>query len=117
QEKYDIIGEIRGIGLSIGVDIVKDKISKEQEDGYFTEEQEDGYSTEKNPDAATKICYRCIQTGLVMIFLGKSTLRIQPPLVITKEEVDKGMEILENAIIDYLEGRIGDEVYEITQGW
>jgi 4-aminobutyrate aminotransferase len=100
KEKYDIIGDIRGIGLSIGVDIVKEKGSKE-----------------KNPDATTKICYRCIQTGLVMIFLGQSTLRVQPPLVITREQVDKAMRIIDSAIDDYLNDRIGDEVYEVTQGW
>ncbi|MBS5788082.1 MAG: aminotransferase class III-fold pyridoxal phosphate-dependent enzyme [Clostridioides difficile] len=100
REKYDIIGEIRGIGLSIGVDVVKGKGSKE-----------------KNPDATTKICYRCIQTGLVMIFLGQSTLRVQPPLVITKEQIDIAMKIIDSAIDDYLNGRIGDEVYEVTQGW
>jgi 4-aminobutyrate aminotransferase len=100
KEKYDIIGDIRGIGLSIGVDIVKGKGSKE-----------------KNPDATTKICYRCIQTGLVMIFLGQSTLRVQPPLVITREQVDKAMRIIDSAIDDYLNDRIGDEVYEVTQGW
>lgn len=100
KEKYDIIGDIRGIGLSIGVDIVKGK-----------------GSTEKNPDATTKICYRCIQTGLVMIFLGQSTLRVQPPLVITREQVEKAMGIIDSAINDYLNDRIGDEVYEVTQGW
>jgi 4-aminobutyrate aminotransferase len=100
KEKYDIIGDIRGIGLSIGVDIVKGKGSKE-----------------KNPDATTKICYRCIQTGLVMIFLGQSTLRVQPPLVITGEQVDKAMRIIDSAIDDYLNDRISDEVYEVTQGW
>ncbi|WP_043898461.1 aminotransferase class III-fold pyridoxal phosphate-dependent enzyme [Clostridioides difficile] len=100
KEKYDIIGEIRGIGLSIGVDIVKGK-----------------GSNEKHPDATAKICYRCIQTGLIMIFLGQSTLRVQPPLVITKEQVDKAMNIIDSAIDDYLNGRIGDEVYEVTQGW
>ncbi|WP_304340661.1 aminotransferase class III-fold pyridoxal phosphate-dependent enzyme [Metaclostridioides mangenotii] len=100
KEKYDIIGDIRGIGLSIGVDIVKGK-----------------GSIEKNPDATTKICYRCIQTGLVMIFLGQSTLRVQPPLVITREQVEKAMGIIDSAINDYLNDRIGDEVYEVTQGW
>lgn len=100
KEKYDIIGDIRGLGLSIGVDIVKGRGSKE-----------------KNADATAKICYKCIQNGLVMIFLNQSTLRVQPPLVINKEQVDRAMEIIDSAIENYINGKIGDEVYEVVQGW
>ena len=100
REKYDLIGDIRGIGLSIGVDIVKDR-----------------ESNEKHYDATAKICYRCIEKGLVMIFLGKSTLRVQPPLVITKEQIDRAMTIIDESIDDYINGRIGDEVFEQIKGW
>lgn len=100
KQKYNIIDEIRGLGLSIGVDIVKG----------------DG-SMEKNYDATAKICYRCIQEGLLMIFVGQSTLRIQPPLVITKEQVDRAIVIIDKVIKEYMDGKIGDEVFEETQGW
>ena len=44
-------------------------------------------------------------------------LRIQPPLVITGEEMDKAIDIIEAAIEDYLAGNIPDEVLRIAKGW
>lgn len=100
KEKYEIIGDVRGKGMSIAVDLVKDR-----------------ESMEKNYEAAAKICYRCIQKGLVLIFVGQSALRIQPPIVISKEQVDKAVEIIEESINEYLGGDIGEEVFETTKGW
>ncbi len=100
KDKYDIIGNIRGKGLSIGVDLVKSRETKE-----------------KNGIAAAKICNRCIENGLVQIFISGSTLRIQPPLVITKEQIDKGLAILEESIQAFMDGKISDEVLLVTKGW
>lgn len=100
KDKYEIIGEVRGLGMSIAVDIVTDRISMD-----------------KNHEAAAKICYRSIEKGLVLVFIGKSILRIQPPLVITKEEVDKAINIIEESINEYLKGEIGDEVFDFAKGW
>lgn len=100
MDKYDIIGEVRGLGLSIGVDLVTDR-----------------KTMEKNYDAAVKISYRAIENGLLMIFVGQNSLRIQPPLVITEEQMDKAIDILDKAIDDYVNGRIGDEVFEYAKGW
>lgn len=100
MDKYDIIGEVRGLGLSIGVDLVTNR-----------------ETMEKHYDAAVKISYRSIENGLLMIFVGQNSLRIQPPLVITYEQMDKAVEILDGAIQDYLDGKIGDEVFEYAKGW
>lgn len=100
MDKYDFIGEVRGIGLSIGVDLVKDR-----------------KTMEKNYDAAAKISYKCIENGLLMIFVGQNSLRVQPPLVITKEQIDKAVDIIDKVMNDYANGRIGDEVFEHMQGW
>ena len=100
MEKYDIIGDVRGLGLSIGVDLVKDRATMEKD--YI---------------ATAKISYRCIENGLILIFVGQSTLRVQPPLVITYEQLDKAVSILEQAIQDYVDGKIGDEVMESVKGW
>ena len=100
MKKYDIIGEVRGLGLSIGVDLVKNR-----------------ETMEKNYDAALKISYRSIETGLLMIFVGQNSLRIQPPLVITNEQIDKAVDILDHAFDDYVNGRIGDEVFKFAKGW
>ena len=69
---------------------------------------------EKNYDAALKISYRSIETGLLMIFVGQNSLRIQPPLVITNEQIDKAVDILDHAFDDYVNGRIGDEVFKFA---
>jgi len=102
MEKYDIIGDVRGKGLMIGVDIVKNRKTKE-------------------PDRATalKICWRSWERGLILITFGKygNVLRIAPPLNIPKEDLDKGLDIIEEAIKDVLEGKVPDEVVEYLRGW
>ena len=72
---------------------------------------------EKNYDAAIKISYRSIENGLLMISVGQNSLRIQPPLVITYEQMDKAVNILNSAFEDYVNGKIGDEVFEYAKGW
>lgn len=100
REKYEIVGDVRGMGLSLGVELVLDK-----------------RGMEKNRDAAVKIAYQCIKNGLVIIFFSKSVIRIQPPLVITGDQLNRAFDIIENAIVDYIAGKIGDEAYEKVQGW
>ena len=92
QKKYDIIKDVRGLGLSIGVDL-------------------------PDKDTTTKIIYECQQNGLVLISLGESTLRVQPPLVITYEQIDKAIAIIEEAIQDLLAGKISDEALTVINGW
>lgn len=93
-----ILGETRGIGLTIGQEVV---------------------DTAGKPDrnACAKICYRCWEKGLILTFLSDNVLRIQPPLVITEDETARGLEILAQAACDYRNGLIGDEVLEFAKGW
>lgn len=98
--KFPIIGDVRGLGLSIGVDLVKDPITKE-----------------RHHDAAAKICYRCWEKGLILTFFANNVLRVQPPLVITKEELDQGLQIIEEVFEDYMADRIPDNVLETVKGW
>ena len=72
---------------------------------------------EKNYEAAVKISYRCIEKGLLLIFVGQSSLRIQPPLVITKEQIDNAIDIIEDSIEEYISGKIDDSVFETVKGW
>lgn len=96
----DLIGDVRGLGLTIGVDLITDHSTKE-----------------KAREAAAKICYRCYELGAIVIFLAGSVLRIQPPLVISRQQIDQGLAIIEQAIKDYRAGRIPDEVLQVVQGW
>ncbi|MEY8764203.1 MULTISPECIES: aspartate aminotransferase family protein [Clostridium] len=100
KDEYTIIGDVRGIGLSIGVELVEDKISKE-----------------KNIEAALKICYRCYEKGVILISLNGNVLRIQPPLIITKDEMYRALKIIKSSIEDYLHGDIPDDVLDTIKGW
>ncbi len=81
QQKYDIIGDVRGKGLMIGVEIVNDRKTKE-------------YGKEN----AHEIMMKSWRRGVAVILCGGSTLRIAPPLVITRDLVDSALEIMEGAI-------------------
>ena len=100
KEKYELIGDVRGLGLSIGIDLVKDRKTKE-----------------KAGEAAAKICYRCWEKGIVLTFFAGNVLRIQPPLVISREQMDKAIDTIEQAINEYLAGDIPDRVLETAKGW
>lgn len=81
KEKYEIVGDVRGKGLMIGIEIVKDKKSKE-----FGEKE-----IQRIEDIAWK-------KGVLLISCGRSTLRIVPPLTITRELVDEALVVIEDAI-------------------
>jgi len=100
KKKYEIIGDVRGVGLSIGVDLVANRDTKE-----------------RAKEAAAKICYRSWEKGIIMVFIASNVLRIQPPLIINKEQIDKAIDIIEESINEYLAGDISDEVLQIAKGW
>jgi len=81
KEERELVGDVRGKGLMIGIEIVEDKETK-------------------NPgvEQAREIMLRCWKRGVTIISCGASTLRIVPPLTITRELVDIGLEIIEDVI-------------------
>ena len=81
ESESKIIGDVRGLGLMIGVEIVRDKKTKEH-DGKLRD----------------KIIYKSFEKGLSLLGAGESTIRIAPPLIINKEDMDFGLEILSDAI-------------------
>lgn len=81
KEKYEIIGDVRGLGLFIGVEIVRSKKTKERGE------------TESNT-----IIQRCFQNGLLAITAGRNVLRIVPPLNTPEEVLHEGLDILDEAI-------------------
>lgn len=100
KEKYPVIGDVRGRGLSISVELVINAETKERDRA-----------------AAPKIVYECWQKGVVLIYLGANILRIQPPLVITREEADHALHILEQAIAAYSQGLLPDDALSEMHGW
>jgi 4-aminobutyrate aminotransferase len=81
QQKYPIIGDVRGKGLMIGVELVKDRETKEP-------------AAQESIDTMNK----CFKRGLAIITSSKSTMRFAPPLIITQEIIDEGLEIFESAV-------------------
>jgi len=81
KEKYEIVGDVRGMGLFIGVEIVKDKQSKI-----------------RGEEEAKRIMDYCFRHGLLVIIAGRNVIRVIPPLVVTEEEMTEGLDILEEGI-------------------
>ncbi|MGB0009300.1 MAG: aminotransferase class III-fold pyridoxal phosphate-dependent enzyme, partial [Candidatus Sulfotelmatobacter sp.] len=79
--KLKLVGDVRGRGLMIGVDIVKDKTTKE----YGAAERD-------------LIVEKAFEHGVLFLGCGPSTVRICPPLVVTKEEADVAIDVLEECI-------------------
>lgn len=92
QQKHEIIGDVRGYGLLQGVELVKDRHSRE-------------------PDAVLgrKITKRCMEMGLSMNIVSvgfmSAVWRIAPPLTVARDEIDRGMEIIDRAITECLAER------------
>ena len=101
-ENPDIVQFVRGIGMSMGIGI-----GRKAEDGTMV----------PDPDATFKILYRCYEKGLIVISLGANVLRIQPPLVITSEQLKTAFGILAEAIADFRAGKISDDVLAFRAGW
>ncbi len=84
QEDCSLIGDVRGKGLMIGIELIKD--------------------TDKTPAvAATKeVRTRCLEKGLLVGIGGTlaNVVRLQPPLVITENEVSKAIDILSQVIVE-----------------
>jgi 4-aminobutyrate aminotransferase len=81
KEKYEIVGDIRGLGLFVGAEIVKDKKSKA-----------------RGEKEARDIMEYCFKHGLLLITAGRNTLRVIPPLNISEDELNEGLDILEEGI-------------------
>ena len=79
--RLQLVGDVRGRGLMIGVDIVKDKTTKE----YGAAERD-------------LIIERAFEHGVLFLGCGPSTIRLCPPLVVTEEEADVALEVLEECI-------------------
>ncbi len=68
-------------------------------------------------DGVFKVLFRCYETGLIIISVAGNILRIQPPLNIEPELLEKGFQIIDNAMNDFEAGRIGDDVLRFKAGW
>ncbi len=85
KEKYEIIGDVRGKGPMLGMELVKDRETKQPA-----------------ADEAKKLVKRCYDKGLVLISCGNfgNVIRTLMPFVITDEQLEKGLSILEESLAE-----------------
>ncbi len=86
MKNHPSIGDVRGRGLMIGLDIVEDKISKKP-----------------NIKCAEKIVDEAFKRGLYIMHMGSfgtAVIRLAPPLIINKEQMDSSLNILEDSITE-----------------
>ncbi|HWQ50354.1 MAG TPA: aminotransferase class III-fold pyridoxal phosphate-dependent enzyme [Terriglobales bacterium] len=102
QQYPDMVGFIRNLGMSMGIGITKTS---------------EGGATVPDLDGTFKILYRCYELGLIMISVAGNVLRIQPPLVIEKEQLKKAFAIIAQAMDEYRAGKIPDDVLKNRAGW
>lgn len=81
KARHPSIGDVRGIGLMIGVEFVKDKRTKAAAH-----------------DLRDRIVDLSFERGLLTLGCGRSTIRISPPLSVTRSEIDEGLAMFEEAI-------------------
>ncbi len=81
METHPMIGDVRGIGLMVGVEIVKDKDTKEVA-----------------PKATEEIMMECFRNGLAIVNCGVNVIRWMPPLTITRDLLEPSLEIFEKAL-------------------
>ncbi|MCD9189397.1 MAG: acetyl ornithine aminotransferase family protein [Pyrinomonadaceae bacterium] len=79
QTKYKQIGDVRGLGMMLGVEFVKE-------------------NGEPDAELRDRIEMECFNKGLIILGCGSSTIRWSPPLILTKENADVALEIFDAAI-------------------
>ena len=83
MDKHPLIGDVRGRGLMIGVELVRDRQTKER----ATDER----------DAVVNAAF---ERGLLLLGAGKNSIRFSPPLVLTSEQADTAVKIFDEALTE-----------------
>lgn len=80
--RHEVIGDVRGEGLMLGIEIVESKASKT-----------------KAPELRNRIVDECYYQGLLILGCGENSIRFSPPLVINQEQTDTAIGILEKVLL------------------
>ena len=91
QQRHERIGDVRGYGLLLGVELVHDRESRKPD-----------------PETGRAVTARCLEMGLSMNIVSVGGMaavwRIAPPLTVAKEEIDRGLAILDDAMTAVTQG-------------
>ncbi len=77
------VGEVRGLGLMIGVEMVKDQATRE-----------------RAPELRDRVEYRAFEQGVLVLGAGPNTLRFAPPLILSFDQADYAMDVLESCLAE-----------------
>jgi 4-aminobutyrate aminotransferase len=83
MDRHRLIGDVRGMGLMIGIEIVRDRDTREAA-----------------PAEQERIIHRAFERGLLTLPCGESTIRLTPPLVCTDSDADKAVAILDEVLTE-----------------
>jgi 4-aminobutyrate aminotransferase len=87
QKSIECIGDVRGLGLMIGVELVKDRVTKE-----------------RAPEWRDRCIRKAFEKGLLLLGAGENTIRLCPALTISEEEVNVALSIFEEALKEAVDG-------------
>jgi len=80
-QRCPIVGDVRGLGLMVGIELVRDQTTKE-----------------RAPDLRDRLVHMCFERGLLVLGAGPNTVRLCPPLVITTDQADFAAETIEECL-------------------
>jgi 4-aminobutyrate aminotransferase len=80
-KRHQIVGDVRGLGLMIGIELVKNQETREP-----------------NPDIRRKVVKRAFEGGVLLLGCGESTVRLMPPLVVEQDQADYALDVLDRCL-------------------
>jgi 4-aminobutyrate aminotransferase len=81
KQSHALVGDVRGRGLMIGIELVKDKVTREPA-----------------VELRNRVETLAFERGLMVLGCGETSLRLCPPLIVNKEEATVALDILEDAL-------------------
>jgi 4-aminobutyrate aminotransferase len=79
--RFPIVGDVRGLGLMIGVEIVRDRETKE-----------------RAPELRDRLEHLAFERGLLVLGAGRNSIRLSPPLIISRDQADFAIDTLEECL-------------------
>lgn len=83
KQKYSVVGDVRGRGLMIGIELVKDQKTRAVA-----------------PELRDRIVELCFEKGLLILGCGETSIRLAPPLILNEHEAEIALDIFEESLIE-----------------
>ena len=82
-QRHELIGDVRGLGLTLGVELVKNRTTRE-----------------RATDEAEQVMYRALDKGLSFKLTMGNILLLTPPLIITREQLDFAIDVIDRCLYE-----------------